>query len=1233
MVDKNTSNSRSNLKTQKRKKSRCHTWIIIAIALYITFLLLSTIAFSADRTVETNMKESYTYHLSWPKDGRQSHYYVERVDTSKEGRIDLTYTTASNTLVVDSKNIKVMHIFCRSMYEDECRKVYGIDPSDNTNYYKWYFIEKNHFNVNIESDSECEELAFIDTPLAYEVIVNSVKWKEGTDYFYKDNGGTALSHVPSGKTRVDLYFKPREGTPPTAILSASTTLASVNHTIVFDASQSYDLDGSISAYVLDFGDGTFRGGATHTYYYSKPGVYGVILTVRDNDNLISRAYANITIVESSDLPEIQGIIPNQVKPEDSPPWPLNLSMYEPIASTYGIEFYWYLTGENTSLYTVIGENDTEDRLIFTPISDAYGNNLVTLWLRSTENLTVSQRLWINITPVNDLPTISNLPDLIVHYDDPYTFNYEAYIFDKETPKNKLTLNIFDGYDNKYISVYGLNATFNYPHELVGEVIYTTVMVSDGEEMAQDVISIQVTSDHVPKLVTYLPDVWLFEGTTKYNVFDLDDYFTDPDNDAIYFSFGQTHLDIIINANHTVDISAMSEWTGNELVTFRARDPIGALAEDSIVVTVLPVNDPPVIEGIPNFFIRYDLDYKFDLTPYIHDNDNTTSELTIIPSDPEHIRLDIRNNLVIIMNYPVEYLDQSLPLRLTVFDGLDSSFQDISVTITDDFPPELLSPLPDVVFLEDMPLSNAFDLDNYFLDVDGDVLFFTTGNDFIDITINPDHNVDFSAPPDWFGTELAYFRATDPTGALQEDLVIITVLPVNDPPKILQIPPQYGNETERWILDLEPYVFDVDNNLSELEITVDSDFVVISGSKLIFLGSAELPDSVEVTISDGEFSATQMIEVHMRQVTGPRVLTLWDLLFNLLPFLILIIIIIAVIASAVYRKKTRFAAEEVFLIHKGGTLINHLTRHTKANIDDVIFSGMFTAVQEFIKDTFVQDTDQSDDSAEDSWVLDELKLGENKILIERSKNVYLAVIFSGSGSKRLRRIVNRLLAKIETKYAKILPTWDGNITKLAGTKKILSVLIKPLDEPKGVEGPKHIPKLQEPSIGGQFSTPYTTKSTPQVSGTKMQTVPLVKATTVPTTPLIKKRPPIKSKELLKCTGDLMGSNRPGLAAWKLNEGKGRFNITQKTSIDTNRADINQLPMALNIVPLRQFHETVAIKKPPQPPIARAHLTSTTPHTNGSTQVSAKPIKIATVGSDKKFKLDPSQPLLHQLAKFN
>jgi hypothetical protein len=193
--------------------------------------------------------------------------------------------------------------------------------------------------------------------------------------------------------------------------------------------------------------------------------------------------------------------------------------------------------------------------------------------------------------------------------------------------------------------------------------------------------------------------------------------------------------IKINTNHSVDISAQSEWTGSELVTFRARDPIGALAEDTIVITVIPINDPPIIYGVPDFYIRFDHDYRFDLTPYIHDNDNSSEELKIKLSDPEHIRLGISNNLVIILNYPIDFLGQSVVVRITVSDGLDSSFQEITIKVTEDFPPELISPLPDIVFLEDELYENALDLNNYFLDVDGDVLYYTYGNKYINITIN------------------------------------------------------------------------------------------------------------------------------------------------------------------------------------------------------------------------------------------------------------------------------------------------------------------------------------------------------------------------------------------------------------------------------------------------------------------------------------------------------------------
>jgi PKD repeat protein len=1230
-------------------------WKSIAFAIYITFLLLSTIPYMADRSIEPVMKDSYTYHLKYRTDGKQSHYYVERVDTAEIGKIDLVYTTKSNSLMVDVENIKVLHIYCRSMYEDECKKVYGIDPADNSNYYKWYFIEKNHLNVNIDSDSKIEELSFIDTPIPYKVLVNGMEWKDGLDYTFKDNYRTVLSNVPAGITNVDIYFKPEKGTPPFAQFNASRTIVPVNYTIMFDATGSFDPDGIITRYIMDFGDETFHSGDRTTHSYTKPGIYGAILTVRDDEYLVDHAYVNITVVQKSNLPEIQGIVPDQIRPEDSPPWELNLTMFEPIANSEDIEFYWYITGENTSMYSIAGENSTNDKIIFSPEHDAFGNDMVNLWLHNSEQVSVSQPLWINITSVNDPPTILSIPDLVLHYNDPYTFNYLPYVNDKETPKDQLNLSIFDGFEEQYITINGLNATFEYPQSLVGKTVYVTVMVSDDEAIAQDLISIQITSDYVPKLTKSLPDVWLFEGTTKYNVFDLDDFFMDPDNDAIYFTYGAEHLSIMINLNHSVDITADSEWTGNELVTFRARDPMGALAEDSIVVSVLPVNDPPTISGVPDFFIRYDNDYRFDLTPYIHDNDNTTNELTIIPSDPEHIRLDVRNNMVIILNYPEEFLDQKIPVRFTVFDGLDSGFQEVTVTITEDFPPELLSPIPDIVFLEDQVLRNAFDLDNFFLDVDGDVLYFTTGNEFIEISINYDHSVELSAPQDWFGNELVYFRATDPTGALQQDLVKVTVLPVNDPPFLLELPAQYGNESERWTLDLEPYISDVDNNISEMEISVNNDYVVVSGSNLIFLGVKELGDTIEVTVDDGQFSTTRSVDVHLRIKEPPKATTLWDLLLYILPFLIIMILIILGIAGALYRKKRYFKTEEVFLIHKGGTLITHLSRNAQANVDDIIFSGMFTAVQDFIKDTFVSGDDPDDETEQNKWALDELKLGDNNILIERSDNTYLAVIFSGEGSKRLRKIVIKLLHKIETQYWFVLPKWDGNITKLKGTNAILSALIK-IDDASDEDSSESVSELVVSASKNELSVePKESEPEPQsllsmlgkasdsesgmnqlIKNAKRTSSTIPQATTIP----LRKPPKHNSKELLNVSSQRTGAESPGLASWPLQTRNGDKNAISVQTIGSRfgahvtKDDKLKLPTALNINPTEQRVKTIVINKSDQRSVKsvneRHGLHPRKTSNNFSSPKKSTFIKVKMPGSNKVHNIDPTKSLLSQLA---
>ena len=1207
--------TRASNSRQKRSKPTRRSWKLIAIALYISFLLLSTIPFAADRTINTDMKETYEYHLRYPRDGRQTHYYVERANASQAGEIDLIYTTSTNSLIVDAKNIKVLHIYCRSMYEDECKKVFGIDPDDNSNYYKWYFIEKNRLTVSINADNEIDELSFIDTPKPYKVVVNGKIWQDGSEYYYTDASGIALSNVPAESTIVEIYFKSQGGTPPNAILNASRTLVALDQEIDFDASQSFDTDGTISTYILDFGDGTFRSGSKQTYQYSKQGTYGVILMVRDNDDLVDHAYVNITVVESPpDIPEIQGRVPDQVKHEDAPPWTLDLNSYEPSADNSDAEFYWYLTGEDHSLYTVTGENGTIPRFIFTPVPDAFGNNEATLWVTNNDDILLSQPLWINLTPVNDPPIIYDIPDLILHYDDPYIFNYIPYVNDKETPRHELTLEIFDGYEDNYIIINGLNATFNYPEKLVDENIFATARVSDGEAFTEYLFTILVTSDYVPELIEPLPDIWLFEGTTKYNVFDLDDYFTDPDNDAIYFTYGTTHLSIIINSNHTVDISAQSEWTGIELVTFRALDPIGALAEDMIEVTVLPVNDPPSIAGVPDFYVRYERDYRFELTPYVRDNDTAMDELSIIPSDLENIRIDQLNNMVIILNYPRTYLDLTFPIRLTVFDGHEHAFQDITVTVTEDFPPELIRPLPDVVLMEDVPSYNVLDLDNYFLDADGDVLFYLSGNNKINITINADHTVDCSAPRDWFGEELVYFRANDPIGAHQEDLVTVTVLPVNDAPVLLPLPEQYGNESERWVLDLEPYIYDVDNNITELVISLDCEYIAISGSNLIFFGTEELPGQIMVTVSDGDFNVSQELKVHVKMAKEPQTPTLLDLFINILPIIIMIIIIILVISGVVYRKKNRFIAEEIFLIHEGGILINHLSRTPQANVDDVIFSGMFTAVMEFIKDSF-----SNDDETENQWALDELKLGENNIMIERSENTYLAVIFSGEGSKRLRRIVNRLLDEIETKYAKVLSAWDGSINQLEGTKEILSVLIKVRDKPKEPSEQKVTFPIDEPTSKTMRTTKTTHMKRPKLAARSIESKAIASAQ--PVKPLkVPDSAKDEDKDLLSCPSVPVVASKPKFLDWLLNTSKGKISAG---------VELDKLTIALQINPERKIPKTIEIKdgrilsgNPSTPKAAPANLDMNTLRT----------VNIAMPGCKKTLNIDRSKSLFQQLADF-
>jgi PKD repeat protein len=83
--------------------------------------------------------------------------------------------------------------------------------------------------------------------------------------------------------------------PPFARFTYSPSRPQPNSTVTFNATQSYDLDGTIVSYVWDFGDSSNDTGMVVTHNYTAVGVYTVTLNVTDNEGLFSVLSSNITV--------------------------------------------------------------------------------------------------------------------------------------------------------------------------------------------------------------------------------------------------------------------------------------------------------------------------------------------------------------------------------------------------------------------------------------------------------------------------------------------------------------------------------------------------------------------------------------------------------------------------------------------------------------------------------------------------------------------------------------------------------------------------------------------------------------------------------------------------------------------------------------------------------------------------------------------------------------------------
>ena len=138
----------------------------------------------------------------------------------------------------------------------------------------------------------------------------------------------------------------------------------------------------------------------------------------------------------------------------------------------------------------------------------------------------------------------------------------------------------------------------------------------------------------------------------------------------------------------------------------------------------------------------------------------------------------------------------------------------------------------------------------------------------------------------------------------------------------------------------------------------------------------------------------------------------------------------------------YLVEDVFLIHSDGRLIAHHSRKFREEIDEDIFSGMLTVVQDFVKDSFKSRTRVG---------MKRLDFGDSKILIERSPHTFIATVLVGQEPKLLPLYMLQVLKEVEDRYGPVLEKWTGLLHQLEGIEAIIEKLLFVAKDPSADMG--------------------------------------------------------------------------------------------------------------------------------------------------------------------------------------
>jgi len=297
----------------------------------------------------------------------------------------------------------------------------------------------------------------------------------------------------------------------------------------------------------------------------------------------------------------------------------------------------------------------------------------------------SNNFTVSVTSVNDPPFFLPIPMIVVTEDQIRTFDLSSYIGDPDTQAEQLKLGLM----STYATVEGLVLTLNYPREL-GSIDRLNISLTDGQWTVYTLVDVKVTPVNDRPTTLPMPDLTTNEDTLL--VLDLSPFAMDEEDapGQLVWRAENVPLDLLnvsIDEMNLMTITPLPDLSGDARFILIVRDRAGAEAMVNLTVKVLPVNDPPMIKGVPNILVKVNVPYKLDVRQYISDPDSDVSTQVRLSTNSLFASVA---GFVITFQYPNDESLEGEVVRLTVSDGRATGHQDITVTLS--FPPAFTDPI-------------------------------------------------------------------------------------------------------------------------------------------------------------------------------------------------------------------------------------------------------------------------------------------------------------------------------------------------------------------------------------------------------------------------------------------------------------------------------------------------------------------------------------------------------------